>query len=164
VKVEAAALLAEAEAGVPPAALTGALPLPTAAPSQDNLKAVNRAKLVFEQLSISIQAELDNPEQRMTWMWRQTMGWMWAFIQTTLIPGLIDAIGFWYFYHTLFKPLPISSVGKTKCYHTCHRRDHHHQRANIHQGNDMIYGGHPLYEIHSKPIFYHHLLKRESCL
>jgi hypothetical protein len=41
--------------------MTDALPLPAAAPSQDKLKAANLAKLVMEQLSLAMKAELDNP-------------------------------------------------------------------------------------------------------
>jgi hypothetical protein len=62
VKVAAAALLAQAAATpTPVAGMTAAFPLPVAAPSQDKLKAANLAKLVMEQLSLTMKAELDNP-------------------------------------------------------------------------------------------------------
>jgi hypothetical protein len=61
-KVAATSLLAQAAATpAPVAGMTAALPLPAAAPSQDKLKAVNLAKLVMEQLSLAMKAELDNP-------------------------------------------------------------------------------------------------------
>jgi hypothetical protein len=63
-KVAAASLLAQAAATpAPVAGMTAALTLPTAAPSQDKLKAVNRAKLklMMEQLSLAMKSELDNP-------------------------------------------------------------------------------------------------------
>jgi hypothetical protein len=61
-KVAAAALLAQAATTpAPVAGMTAALPLPAAAPSQDKLKAVNLEKLVIEQLSLAMKAELDNP-------------------------------------------------------------------------------------------------------
>jgi hypothetical protein len=62
VKIAAAALIAQAVAThAPVAGMTAALPLPTAAPSQDKLKAANLVKLVMEQLSLAMKAELDNP-------------------------------------------------------------------------------------------------------
>jgi hypothetical protein len=61
VKVAAVALLAEPAVGAPSAGLMETLPLPTAAPSQEKLKAETLSKLVFEQLSILTKAELDNP-------------------------------------------------------------------------------------------------------
>jgi hypothetical protein len=61
-KVAAAALLAQAAATPSPVAgMTAAFPLPAAVPSQDKLKAANLAKLVIEQLSLAMKAELDNP-------------------------------------------------------------------------------------------------------
>jgi hypothetical protein len=61
-KVEAAALLTQAAATPDPVAgMTAALPLPAAAPSKDKLKAANLAKLVMEQLSLAMKAELDSP-------------------------------------------------------------------------------------------------------
>jgi hypothetical protein len=61
-KVAAAALLAQAAATpAPVAGMTAAFPLPAAVPSQDKLKAVNLAKLVMEQLSLAMKAELYNP-------------------------------------------------------------------------------------------------------
>jgi hypothetical protein len=61
-KVAAAALLAQAATTpAPVAGMTDALPLPAAAPSQDKLKADNLAKLVMDQLSHTMKAELDNP-------------------------------------------------------------------------------------------------------
>jgi hypothetical protein len=60
-KVEAAALLVDAAEGEPMAGMTAALHLPTVAPNQDKLKSANVSNLVFEQLSIAMKAELDNP-------------------------------------------------------------------------------------------------------
>jgi hypothetical protein len=61
-KVAAADLLGQAAATpAPVAGMNAVLPLPAAAPSQDKLKAENLAKLVIEQLSLSMKAELDNP-------------------------------------------------------------------------------------------------------
>jgi hypothetical protein len=61
-KMAAEALIAQSVAPpAPVAGMTAAFPLPAAAPSHDKLKAVNLAKLVMEQLSLAMQAELDNP-------------------------------------------------------------------------------------------------------
>jgi hypothetical protein len=61
-KMAAAALIAQSVAPpAPVAGMTAAFPLPAAAPSHDKLKAANLAKLVMEQLSLAMQAELDNP-------------------------------------------------------------------------------------------------------
>jgi hypothetical protein len=61
-KIAAAALIAHSVAPpAPVAGMTAAFPLPAAAPSHDKLKAANLAKLVMEQLSLAMQAELKNP-------------------------------------------------------------------------------------------------------
>jgi hypothetical protein len=57
--IAAAALVPPAPEGAQPAVLTAALPLPTATPSQDKLKAANLAKLVLEQLNLVMRAEFD---------------------------------------------------------------------------------------------------------
>jgi hypothetical protein len=59
--VAAAALIALDPEGAQAAVLTAALPLPTAPPSQDTLKAANLSKLVLEQLNLAMRAEFDNP-------------------------------------------------------------------------------------------------------
>jgi hypothetical protein len=59
--VAATALITPVPEGAQAAFLTAALPLPTAPPSQDKLKAANLAKLVLEQLNLAMQAEFDNP-------------------------------------------------------------------------------------------------------
>jgi hypothetical protein len=53
-------LLVEEAVGKPVADMTAALPLPNIEPSQDKLKAERLAKLVFEQLSITVKADLYN--------------------------------------------------------------------------------------------------------
>jgi hypothetical protein len=57
--IAAAALVAPAPEGAQAAVLTAALPLPTATPSQEKLKAANLAKLVLEQLNLAMRAEFD---------------------------------------------------------------------------------------------------------
>jgi hypothetical protein len=60
-KIAAAALIAQSVAPpAPEAGMTAAFPLPAATPSHYKLKAENLAQLVMEQLSIAMQAELDN--------------------------------------------------------------------------------------------------------
>jgi hypothetical protein len=60
-KIAAAALIAQSVAPpAPVAGMTAAFPLAAAAPDHDKLKAANLAKLVMEQLSIAMQAELNN--------------------------------------------------------------------------------------------------------
>jgi hypothetical protein len=163
--VVAAALLAQSAATPAPiAGMTAALTLPAAAPSQDKLKVVNLAKLVMEQLSLAMKAEMENPRRLSTWMWRQTMSWMWAFLKATMIPGLIVGIGVRFLYHTLFKPFPLRRVRRTKCYHTLRPIDRHRHRANVHQGNDGMYRGRPLHKTNSKPSQFHRKKKRESRL
>jgi hypothetical protein len=57
--IAAVALVTPAPEGAQSAALTAALPLPTATPSQDKLKSANLAKLVLEQLNLAMRAEFD---------------------------------------------------------------------------------------------------------
>jgi hypothetical protein len=57
--VAAAALIAPAPEGTQSAVLTAALPIPTAPPSKEKLKAANLAKLVLEQLNLAMRAEFD---------------------------------------------------------------------------------------------------------
>jgi hypothetical protein len=57
--IAAAALVAPAPEGAQSAVLTAALPLPTANPSQDKLKAANIAKLILEQVNLAMRAEFD---------------------------------------------------------------------------------------------------------
>jgi hypothetical protein len=72
------------------------------------------------------------------------MDWMWAFMKATLIPELIVGIGVRFLYHTLFSPpLPPFRFRRTKFYHTHRHMDRRRHRANIHQGNDGMYRGHP---------------------
>jgi hypothetical protein len=59
--VASAAPIALTPEGAQSAVLTAALPLPTAPPSQDKLKAANIANLVLEQLNLAMRAEFDNP-------------------------------------------------------------------------------------------------------
>jgi hypothetical protein len=132
--IAAAALVDPAPEGAQAAVMTAALPLPTATPSQDKLKAANLSKLVFEQLNLVMRAEFDC--QLSTWIWKQTTDWMWSFLKATLMPGLIGGIGVRYLYHTLFPYLPPFSVRRTRCYHTRRRMDQRRVRSNICQGND----------------------------
>jgi hypothetical protein len=92
------------------------------------------------------------------------MSWMWAFLKAALIPGLIVGIGVRFLYRTLFKPLPLRRVSRTKCYHTRRHIDHHRHRANVHQGNDRMYRGCLLHKTNSKPSKFHRKKKRESHL
>jgi hypothetical protein len=57
--IAAAALAAPAPEGAQASVLTAALPLTTATPSQDKLKAENLAKLVLEQLNLAMRAKFD---------------------------------------------------------------------------------------------------------
>jgi hypothetical protein len=57
--IAAAALVAPAPEGAQAAVLTAALPLPTATPSQEKLKAANLTKIVLEQLNLAMQPEFD---------------------------------------------------------------------------------------------------------
>jgi hypothetical protein len=57
--IAAAALVAPAPEGAQSAVLTAALPLPTATPSPDKLKAANLSKLVLEQINLAMRAEFD---------------------------------------------------------------------------------------------------------
>jgi hypothetical protein len=117
-KIAAAALIAQSVAPpAPVAGMTAACSLPAAAPSHDKLKAANLKKLVMEQLSLAMQAEMDNHLRLSAWMWRQTMTWMWAFLKATLIPGLIVGIGVVLLYHTIFESLTLHRVRRTKHYH-----------------------------------------------
>jgi hypothetical protein len=57
--IAAAALVAPTPEGAQSASMTAALPLPTAPPSQDKLKAAHLSKLVLEQLNLAMRAEFD---------------------------------------------------------------------------------------------------------
>jgi hypothetical protein len=57
--IAAAALVAPVPEGAQSLVLTASLPLPTAKPSQDKLKAANISKLVLEQLNLAMRAEFD---------------------------------------------------------------------------------------------------------
>jgi hypothetical protein len=93
------------------------------------------------------------------------MDWMWAFMQSTLIPWLIVGIVVRFLNHALFSP-PFSPfhVRRIKCYNTCHCMDRHRLRANIHQGNDGMCRVHPRHEPNTKPSLYFRLLRREYSL
>jgi hypothetical protein len=69
------------------------------------------------------------------------MDWMWAFLKSTLMPGLIVGIGFRYLYHTLFPSLPPFRVRRTRFYHTRRRMDRRRVRPNICQVNDRMTNG-----------------------
>jgi hypothetical protein len=112
--IATAALVAPVPEGAQSAVLTAALSLPTATPSKDKLKAENLAKLVLEQLNLAMRAEFD--WQLSTWIWMQTMDWMWAFLKVTLMSVLIVGIGVRFLYHTLFPALPAFCVRRTRCY------------------------------------------------
>jgi hypothetical protein len=107
--------------GAPAAFLTAALPLPISTPSQDKLKAANLAKLVLEQLNLTMRADFDR--QLSMWIWKQTADWMWPFIKATLMPVLIFGIGARFLYQTLFPTLLPIRVRRTRCYHTRRRMD-----------------------------------------
>jgi hypothetical protein len=57
----AALLIQSAATPSPVDGMTAAFPLPSSVSSQDKLRAANLAKLVMDQLSLAMKAELDNP-------------------------------------------------------------------------------------------------------
>jgi hypothetical protein len=90
-KKSPAAKAAKLEAATPTVAGTTTTPETTGTPNNEKLRAVNLAKLVYEQLSIAVKAELE--EWRWQWSWTHTMESMRDFLKATLIPGLIVGKG-----------------------------------------------------------------------